>query len=248
MTLPASFFARPIAHRALHGPRRAENGLKAVHAAITAGYPIELDVQLASDDVPVVFHDYDLGRLTIEQGPVRGRSSAQLSAIPLNGDGGTVPTLSQVLDIIAGQVPLLIEVKDQDGALGPDTGKMGAAVAERLRGYNGDVAVMSFNPHHIAELQRILPDVPRGLVTDPFAPVDWPLVPIPTLDRLRAIPDYDHVGACFISHNVDALDTPRVTELKISGAGILCWTVRTPEQASAARQIVDNITFEGFDA
>ncbi|WP_386680192.1 glycerophosphodiester phosphodiesterase family protein [Loktanella sp. R86503] len=248
--LPKSFLARPLAHRAHHDKahRRVENSLTAIKSAITHGYGIEIDVQMASDGVPMVFHDYDLRRLTIEQGPVAQRSSAQLAMIPLMGDSTTIPTLAQVLELVAGRVPLLIELKDQDGSLGPNTGPMGKAVAQMLESYKGPVAVMSFNPHAMAEMARLLPDVPRGLTTGSFNPTDWPTIAQPTLERLSLIPDYDHVGASFISHYHKELDHPRVAELRTRGAAVLCWTIRSAEAATAARQYADNITFEGYDA
>ena len=250
MTLPASFLDRPIAHRALHDSSegRVENSLASIEAAARAGYGIEIDVQCASDGVPMVFHDYDLKRLTIEMGPLAQRSSAQLGQIPLMGDAGTIPTLDEVLACIDGRVPLLIEIKDQDGALGPQIGPLGRAVADRLTGYAGDVAVMSFNPNHVAEMGRIAPDLPRGLTTCAFAPDDWPTIPQPTLERLAQIPDYDHLGCSFISHAWRDLDAPRVAELKTEGAAILCWTIRSAEEEAQARRVAQNITFEGYPA
>jgi glycerophosphoryl diester phosphodiesterase len=205
-------------------------------------------VQLASDGVAMVFHDYDLRRLTIEQGPLAQRSSAQLAQIPLMGDSTMIPTLAQVMDLVAGRVPVLIELKDQDGGLGPNTGPMGKAVAQVLEPYKGPVAVMSFNPHAMAEMGRLLPDVPRGLTTGLFNPTDWPTIAQPTLERLSQIPDYSHVGASFISHYHQELDHPRVSELNTQGAAILCWTIRSTEEATAAREYADNITFEGYAA
>ena len=248
--LPKSFMNRPIAHRAFHDKAhgRVENSITSIKAAIEHGYGIEIDIQMASDGVPMVFHDYDLRRLTIEQGPVAQRSSAQLAQIPLMGDRTMIPTLAQVLDVVAGRVPLLIELKDQDGGLGPNTGPMGKAVAQVLEPYKGPVAVMSFNPHAMAEMGRLLPDVPRGLTTGSFNPADWPTIAQPTLERLSQIPDYDHVGATFISHYHKELDHPRVAELNTQGAAILCWTIRSKEEATAAREYADNITFEGYAA
>ena len=248
--LPKSFLARPLAHRAYHDKAhgRVENSLSAVKSAIEHGYGIEIDVQLASDGVAMVFHDYDLRRLTIEQGPLAQRSSAQLAQIPLMGDSTMIPTLAQVMDLVAGRVPVLIELKDQDGGLGPNTGPMGKAVAQVLEPYKGPVAVMSFNPHAMAEMGRLLPDVPRGLTTGLFNPTDWPTIAQPTLERLSQIPDYSHVGASFISHYHQELDHPRVSELNTQGAAILCWTIRSTEEATAARKYADNITFEGYAA
>lgn len=246
MTLPDGFLARPIAHRALHGGPRVENSIAAIEAAIERDFPIEIDVQLTADAEAVVFHDYDLRRLTPEMGPVRQRSAAQLQAMPYMAGPGTIPVLAQVLDVIAGRVPLVIEIKDQDGALGADVGKLEAAVCRAIDGYEGDLAVMSFNPHSMWEMKRLCPDLPRGLVTDIFDPDDWP-VPIPTLDRLREIPDYDHVGASFISHRASDLARPRVSDLKNDGAHILCWTIKSASDAKAALEVAHNVTFEGYD-
>tara|TARA_R110002051_G_scaffold7035_14_gene33124 strand:- start:7872 stop:8624 length:753 start_codon:yes stop_codon:yes gene_type:complete len=248
MTLSDAFFTRPIAHRALHdiAAGRAENGLKAVSAAIAAGYGIEIDVQISADGVPMVFHDYDLGRLTGETGPTAQRTAQALGAIPLLHDGDGIPTLAEVLALVAGRVPLLIELKDQDGQLGPNIGPLGAAVAAILQDYTGLVAVMSFNPHAVAELQTLLPDVPRGITTGAYRPENWPTIPKQVLDHLRTIPDYPRVGACFISHRDSDLTSPRVADLKAQGAHIFCWTVTSAQAETEARKVADNITFEGY--
>lgn len=249
-TLPDAFLHAPVAHRALHdiADGRPENSRAAIRAAMAAGYGIEIDLQLSADGQAMVFHDYGLERLTGASGPIRQHSGAELAAIPLlHGDGEGIPTLTEVLALVAGQVPLLIEIKDQDGALGPDVGPLEAATAKALQGYQGDVALMSFNPHSMAEMAQLCPDLPRGLVTDAFDPKVWP-VPEPTCARLRDIPDFDRVGACFISHNVKDLSAARVAELKAGGTPILCWTVRSPEVEAEARRVADNVTFEGYTA
>lgn len=246
--LPASFLNRPIAHRGFHNLEAGipENSVAAFEAAIEAGYGIELDVQRALDDAAMVFHDYDLDRLTGETGPIAQRTAEALGMIPLIGGHGTIPTLAQVLSLVAGRVPLLIEIKDQDGALGPNIGPLEQAVADALREYTGDAAVMSFNPHSIKRMADLRPDIPRGLVTCDFTKDDWETVPETTLDRLRDIPDFDATGSSFISHDRADLTRARVHDLKAQGANILCWTVRDPEQETEARKIAQNITFEGY--
>lgn len=248
--LPAVLRRLPVAHRALHDvdQGRPENSRAAVRAAIMAGYPVELDLQLSGDGRALAFHDYDLGRLTGAAGPIRGRTAAELAALPLlHGDGEGVPEFTEILDLVAGRVPLLVELKDQDGGMGPDIGALEAAVAAALASYAGPVAVMSFNPHSVAEMARLAPEVPRGLVTEGFDPADWPLN-VATCERLRDIPDFDRVGAAFISHDVHDLDRQRVAELKATGVPILCWTVRSPKTEAEARKIADNVTFEGYRA
>jgi hypothetical protein len=65
-------------------------------------------------------------------------------------------------------------------------------------------------------------------------------------EALRAIPDYDATGSSFISHEASDLARPRVAKLKAKGAAILCWTIRSDAQETAARTIADNVTFEGY--
>lgn len=245
MNLPQNFLTRPIAHRALHGPNRPENSRAAIRAAIDAGYGIEIDIQPSRDGVPMVFHDYDLGRLTPETGPIAQRSAAELAAIPLWGGAETVPTMAEVLKLVAGQVPLLVEIKDQDGALGTNLSGLEKAVAEVVEGYEGDLALMSFNPNSVQILSRMV-DRPLGLVTCDFAAEHWPMIPAPTRERLATIPDYDISGACFVSHNHRELANPRIAELKQRGASVLCWTIRSAEEETAARIVAQNITFEGY--
>jgi glycerophosphoryl diester phosphodiesterase len=244
--LPPEFLVAPLAHRALHGPGRAENSLAAVEAAVAGGYGIEIDVQLTADGQAVVFHDEDLARLTEETGTVRARMSAELGRIALKAGGGTIPTLSRVLEAVAGRVPLLIEVKDQDGSMGPRVGQLEQAVAIALAPYEGPVAVMSFNPYSVDALRNYAPSVPRGLTTCSWDPADWPGVPAETCARLRDVPDFGSTGASFISHQASDLDRPRVTELKAAGVPVLCWTIRSPEAEAIARTVADNVTFEGY--
>jgi glycerophosphoryl diester phosphodiesterase len=248
MTLPVSFFARAFAHRGLHDASVAENSMAAFRAAIDAGYGIELDIQPSRDGIPMVFHDYDLGRLTGFSGPIAQRSAAELGDIELSGGGGTIPTLAAVLELVAGHTPLLIEIKDQDGALGTDVGPLEMAVCKLLGDYDGDVALMSFNPNSVAACQTYAPNTPRGITTCPYPAEDWPTVPETVRQAQRAIPDFDRVGACFISHQYDDLDSGAVAALKSRGVPVFCWTIRSPAMETPARKIADNITFEGYRA
>lgn len=248
--LPDVFLTVPLAHRALHDVTdgRPENSRAAIRAAIAAGYGIEIDVQLSADDQALVFHDDNLDRLARASGPVRAQSSDMLTATELKGgDGEGIPTLTEILALVDGRVPLLIEIKDQDGAMGPDIGLLERAVASALAGYAGPVAVMSFNPHSVAKMAALLPDVPRGLVTSSYDPSGWQLDP-EVCASLRDIPDYDRAACSFISHEWQDLSRPRVQALKSAGAHILCWTIKSPEEEAQARRIAENITFEQYRA
>ena len=250
VALPASLRQLPVAHRGYHdrAARRPENSPGAFRAAIAAGYAIELDVQLSADDVAMVFHDEELDRLTGERGLISARSAAELAAIRLRDSDECIPTLREVLDLVAGQVPLLIELKDQTMVMGESDGRLERAVAAALTGYAGEVALMSFNPHSIALMARLAPAIARGLTTSAYDPEDWaPLAPL-ICDHLRDIPDYARVGASFISHQGDDLQRQRVLDLKAGGAVILCWTIRSADNEAQVRRIADNVTFEGYAA
>ncbi len=248
--LPPVFLRAPIAHRGLHDGEHGipENSRAAFRAAIAGGYGIELDVQMSSDGKAIVFHDYGLSRLTGADGMLRDKTAEDLSRIPLLANGEGIPTLAEVLALVAGRAPLLIEIKDQDGEMGPDTGQLEVSTARDLQGYHGPVALMSFNPHSVAALAAAAPGIPRGLTTCAYDPADWPELPAATCDELRGIPDYDRTGSSFISHQGNDLGNARVAELKSSGAAILCWTIRSAAQEAEARRVADNVTFEGYAA
>lgn len=245
---PEALLRLPVAHRALHdrAAGRPENSPAAFAAAIAAGYAIECDLQPSADGVPMVFHDYDLRRLTGRPGRVRAQSAQELSQTRLLDAQDGIPRLSQMLDLVAGRVPLLIELKDQDGGMGPTDGVLETATAQLLARYTGPVAVMSFNPHAIEVFRRTAPAVPVGLTTSAYRAEDWPLLPAAVRADLRAIPDYDRLGCCFLSHEAADLGAPRVGALAAQGAAVLCWTIRSAEAEAEARKIAQNVTFEGY--
>lgn len=245
--LPRAFLGVPLAHRGLHDRAKgvAENSRGAFAAAIAAGYGIEMDIQRSADGEAMVFHDDEMPRLTGLPGLVRDYAAAQLAATPLLVGGETVPPLAEVLALVAGRAPLLIEVKDQDGALGPDVGPLEARVAELLAGYDGAVALMSFNPHSVAALAERAPGRPRGLTTCAFDGGDW-VLPDYRLAELAALADAERLGVAFISHDHRDLANPAVARLKAEGLPVLTWTVRSPAEEAAARTVADNITFEGY--
>lgn len=245
--LPDSFLRLPIAHRALHGAAGPENSRAAIVAAVEYGYGIEIDLQLSADTQAMVFHDYDLTRLTGTRGKTRSLPAAELATRPLLGTDEGIPTLSEVLELVAGRVPLLIELKDQDGTMGPNIGALEEATVTALAGYAGPVGLMSFNPYSVMRLRDLAPNLPRGIVTSAYDERSWPLPP-ETCAHLRAIPDYTASGASFISHEAADLGRARVAELTAEGADILCWTIRSPQAEAIARKVADNVTFEGYFA
>lgn len=246
--LAPSFFDRPIAHRGLHDRASGviENSMSAVRAAVEAGFGIEIDLQPSSDLTPMVFHDYMLDRLTGRGGAVASKTTQALEQIPLSGSRDTIPKLKDVLSEVAGRVPMLIEIKDQDMRLGPNVGAFQDHVCDVLADYDGPFGVMSFNPHAIAQVKSRAPDFPIGLVTDPFRAADWPNVPEDRRNELACIPDAERLGLDFISHLQSDLDNAEVARLKAKGMPVFCWTIRSEVDSARALKVADNITFEGY--
>jgi len=117
-----------------------ENTLSAARAAVEGGYNIELDIQPSSDMVPMVFHDYELERLTSESGETRSIAAQTLTKISIKDTKDKIPTLKEFLKVIDGKVGLVIELK---GRKNEDEGFV-AAIADLLSDYKGDAVTMSF--------------------------------------------------------------------------------------------------------
>lgn len=244
--LHPDFTRLPLAHRGLHDRAHGviENSLSAVRAAAEAGYGIEIDVQLSADDAAMTFHDDTLERLTDAAGPVRARQSADLARIALTGGSGDlIPTLPDTLAMVAGRVPIVIEIKRQKDGAGP----LEAATAAALAGYGGPAAIMSFDPRAVAWFRDNAPQIPRGLVSCAFDdPEDGEGLSAGERKALADLSYFDALGADFVSYGAADLPRPAVKALRARGVPILCWTIRSQDAADAALQHVDTITFEGF--
>ncbi len=144
---------RPIAHRGLHDVNKGifENTLSAASAAISGNFNIELDIQPSADMVPMVFHDFELGRLTGETGQTRQADANTLSSIFIHETEDKIPTLEKFLNLVAGKVGLVIELKGQKGQ---DEGFV-ASIAELLASYDGPAAIMSFHHHILKDARKI---------------------------------------------------------------------------------------------
>lgn len=225
----ARVFARPIAHRGLHGGGRAgpvENSLGAARAAIAADYGIECDVRLSRDGEAMVFHDADLARLTGAVGPVAEHHTEALQALPLLGGGGDhVPTLAELLATIDGRIPLVIEMKADAGGT-----RLADRVLNLVAAYDGALALESFDPALVMRCRRRGTSRPLGLVGPAEDGTACDAGVMADCDFLSwSIADLDAVAAAFPTK-------PLTT-----------WTVRTPAQARNAAQHGAQIVFEGFD-
>jgi glycerophosphoryl diester phosphodiesterase len=223
---------RPIAHRGLHqGAAVPENSLAAFEAAIAANHPIELDVQLLADGHLAVFHDRDLKRLVGKKVRIADQTLGTLKQFRLYDTDQTIPSLAEVLALVNGQVPLLIEIKNEKKVGPPER-----ALVKTLEGYRGEYAVQSFNPRSLQWFKRHAPDIIRGqLASKPQKFLRSNL--------LLTWASTPH----FIAYNVKALPTlPTTLARSYFNLPLLAWTVRSQAECDKAHQHADNYIFDPF--
>jgi glycerophosphoryl diester phosphodiesterase len=235
--------AVPIAHRGLHdiapGVTDApENSLPAFAAAIARGYAIELDVHLLADGHVLVFHDHELARMTGVEGSVDALDRARCSALRLPG-GHALPLLEEVLELVDGRVPLLIEFKTRRGEVGP----LERAVWRRLARYRGPYALQSFNPFTLAFFRVHAPHVARGQLAYDFS--DEPTLAAPQKLMLQNLAYNVISRPTFIAYCIKCLPHRAPTRARARGLPLLAWTTRTRDELARARALADNVIFEG---
>jgi len=204
-------------------------------------------VQPAADGTAMVFHDVDLERLVDAPGTTADHSAEDLARLRYRGDpGASIMRLADLLDLVDGRVPLLVEVKSEWEA--PHPGFI-EAIARDLRSYRGPAAVMSFDPDVVAAIKPLLPGVPRGIVSGLYEQSWWPGKLTPErADKLSQLLESHAAEPDFFAYHVKDLPTP-VTRFLREGLGIplFAWTVRGPEDLAAARQWADAPIFEGLN-
>jgi glycerophosphoryl diester phosphodiesterase len=242
-------FLKPIAHRGLHDAAKGiiENTVLAFEAAMARGYGIECDVRPAACSTPMVFHDLTLERLIEAEGPIAAREAATLKRLSYRTVGGSMIDLADLLYLVNGRVPLLIEIKSEWEA--PDARYL-EAIAATAAAYRGPIALMSFDPAVMTGIRALAPQIPRGIVSGLFAGDCWwrgKLGP----ERAYSLSHLLESGPAapdFYAYDVAALPTP-VTRFvrEVLGLPLFTWTVRTQEQREVAARWADAPIFEGYE-
>lgn len=230
-----------FAHRGLHNDDVPENSLTAFRLAVEAGFGIELDVHTAKCGTPVVFHDGTLTRMTGVEKRLCDLTAKELSELKLKGTDEKIPTFAEVLELVGGRVPLLVELKQDEGEEG-----VAEAAADLLKNYGGEFIVESFNPFTLADYGRCMPDVPRGILAQRFTnkagrrKIKF-FVAEHMLTNTVCKPDFiafSKNDARFLSFRmVKAVYEPFT----------VAWTVRSPEEeAHAYENGFDSVIFENY--
>jgi len=232
---------RPIAHRGLHqNCLIPENSIAAFEAAIAQNYPIELDVHLMADGELAVFHDVALHRLTGVQGIIFEQTLASLKSLRLLGTDETIPSLGQVLRLVDGRVPLLIELKNEGAP-----GKPEVALLSQVSSYHGQFAIQSFNPCSLQWFKRNAPHILRGQLAGNFKGVSLAWYKKQLLSNLLLNwASRPH----FIAYDVRALpNLPTLLSHQVFDLPLLAWTIRNERDRQSALKYADNFIFDRFE-
>ena len=243
---PAPFNTKLFAHRGLHDNKSGapENSMPAFRKAVEKGYGIELDVQLSSDGVPVIFHDLDLARACGVQGLVRERTYEELQTLRLFGSEEKIPALKDFLEMVDGRVPLIVEFKSEDSDL-----TLCRVIAPMLRAYKGAYCIESFNPLVLLWYRIHQPKVMRGQLSDGFihipkyralnkAPITIPVQFL--IPNFLSKPDfiaYNHMYEGNISRRICR---------NLYKAKAAAWTIKSQSELEEAKKSFDVFIFDSF--
>ncbi|MBI5264859.1 MAG: glycerophosphodiester phosphodiesterase [Bradyrhizobium sp.] len=246
MRAPSWLTARPVAHRGLHDSVRGivENMPGAVNAAIAGNFSIEVDIQLSSDGEAMVHHDDALGRLTDGEGLLINKTAAELQAVTFRDTTEKMMSLGDLCTLVAGRVPLVIEVKSHfDGDR-----RLVKRMAEVLSSYDGPAVGMSFDPDQVVALRDLLPSRPRGIVAQRSYDDDyWNKLRPEQRDGMLHLRHGFRTQPHFVAFWINQLPAPAPWIARnIFGCPLLTWTVRTPEQRQRAARYADQMIFEDF--
>jgi glycerophosphoryl diester phosphodiesterase len=235
--LPEWLTTRPIAHRGLHDAARPENTLAAFEAALAAGYPIELDVHVLSDGEVIVFHDDDLSRAVGVARSLLHETRSSIRAHRVFGTSHGIPSLRDVLTLVDGKVPLLIEIKAHRHVEGYEQ-----SVFRSLVGYVGAFALQSFNPWTLRWFRTHAPHVVCGQLGGPLRDDGLSAFERFASQRLLTL---GVSRAQFLNYDLRALPDAWLSAVQhATGLPVLCWTVRDEADRQKAEALKLNYVFD----
>ena len=227
-----------IAHRGVHNEKDIiENSLEAFKKAVNKNYIIELDVHFLKDGEVVVFHDDNIERMTGINKNLKDCTYDEIRNIKLLNKNTYIPKFSDVLKLVDGKVPILIELKNDN-----KVGLLESSLVQILKKYNGKYAVQSFNPLSIMWFKNNYPNIIRGQLVCKFKNKKMDNIKKFILKTMffNIITNPD-----FISHSVDDLSYKEVNKIK-KNKFILGWTVRNKERYDELIKYYDNLICEKF--
>ena len=230
-----------IAHRGFHSLDKSipENSLLAFKKAIDYGYSIELDIHILSDGNLVVFHDDNLDRVCKSDIKLSETTYDEIKKIKLLNTNETIPLLTDVLKLVSGKVPLLIEFKTRG-----DVNRLCEAFMVVIRGYEGEFAIQSFNPKVINWFKKNYPDIVRGQLAEYF--IDDETLSKPTKFILKRMLLNWMTKPDFINYGLKDLPNKYVKREYNKGLVVIAYTARNQLEFDMVKKYYHNSVFEYF--
>lgn len=248
------FYGHMYAHRGLHNmsptlgmlkndvpcaeDRLPENSYAAIKRAADLGYGIEFDVHLTKDNVPVVFHDDTLNRMCGVKGNLRDYTFEELQQFRLLDTDERIPAFADILKVVGGRVPLIIEYKVEKNA-----DRLCSICDSILSNYKGLYCIESFHPLAVRWYKKHRPNIVRGQLSEDFTKLKLN-IPYFLLSHL--------IGNCYASPDFIAYNCKHKNELsrnicrKLYKSLSVAWTVRSQEELEQVSRSFDLFIFEGF--
>ncbi len=221
-----------IAHRGLFDETSPENTIPAFENAIKMGYAIETDVHMTTDGVLICYHDNNAKRLCGVDKDIRTMSFKEVQELQILNTGLKIPTFKQVLDLVDGQVPLCIELKQQKNK------GLEEKVVELLKEYKGDFVIQSFDPFMVRRVQKLESSFIRGVLTTNELLPGYPKIVSFLMRRFifKLFVKFD-----FLNIRVEDLEYHKKRARKYN---VICWTAKNNNDIIIAKKYAKNVIFE----
>ena len=224
-----------IAHRGMHNNIDIpENSIKAFKKAIKNNYIIELDIHLLKDNTIVVFHDDNIKRMTGINKNIKDYTYEELKKINLLDTKEKIPTFKEVLELIDGKVPVIVEFKYDRKA-----GILEQEAVKLLDNYKGLFCVKSFNPMSVRWFKKHRKNYIRGLLVDNKWGNKKEIISSSMILKFICKPD-------FLSCKYSIIDKRRVKKLS-KKIPVLGWTIKNKTNYLKYKDKFYNIICENFD-
>ena len=223
----------PVAHRGLHNKEFGENSMGAFKNAIAKGYPIEMDLQLSKDGVLFCFHDDYLERVTGVKGYINDFTAEEIKQFKVCNTEEGIPTFEEFLNEVNGQVPLMIEIKQQRSK----EYDIARLTVDALKGYKGEFVIQSFDPIIVYKVKKYAPEILRGQLGG--------------INERGQLPLWKYWALRYLVLNFltkpDYINYYLYCERKKGKIPMVVWTVRTEKDLQAAKDRGTNFVFESVE-
>lgn len=238
MSVPKWMYEKPIAHRGYFDDESPENSLRAFKKAIENNYAIEMDVRILKDDTLIVFHDDNFKRMTGVDLSLNEANKEDLVNLKLLNTEEPVPTFQEFLELIDGQIPLMIEFKN-------DTfdNKTESLAYELLKNYHGEYVIQSFNPMSIYWFKKHAPHIVRGQLS-----FDYKNQKMSFVKRWFLKNVYGNIltKPHYVIYDIHALESKVISKLRKKQMPLFSYTAKSLKDYHYALSLNIPACFEGF--